>query len=127
MFRTTHNSQGQPQTFFDPQLASKSAALQRTRGDLRTAEAQIEQMRAEWKKGDDWRRAALLELAYAGQDEHADAVAFKAGLEFLMKNRDATADQVAGAIDAAKKVAAKDRVLLDKSVNIQNTLRRRFF
>ncbi|MDD2861378.1 MAG: hypothetical protein PHI71_09990, partial [Acidiphilium sp.] len=71
MFRTTHNSQGQPQTFFDPQLASKSAALQRTRGDLRTAEAQIEQMRAEWKKGDDWRRAALLELAYAGQDEHA--------------------------------------------------------
>ncbi|GBR75268.1 hypothetical protein [Acidiphilium acidophilum] len=126
MFRTSYDSRGKPQVSYDAEFAGNSAALQRARGDLRAAQSQLEQVRNEWKKGDDWRRAALAELAYVAQDEHADAVAFKAGLEFLMSDRDASAEKVLEVIEATKKSAARDRALLDKSVTIQNSLRRRF-
>lgn len=126
MFRTSYDSKGKPQTYFDAEYAGKQAALARARGELSRAGSEIDRIRQKWSNSDEFRQAVICEIARVGQDQHADAEAYKAGLELLLKDRTATTEQVATAIEIARRNARADRQVLDSTVEIQKRLRPRY-
>lgn len=128
MFRTNYDNRGQPQTVFDAEFAAKQASLARARGDLNetrqaleTAYQRIERARLV----NEWRMATINAVANAAQDEHAVAAGYKAALDFLLLNPNATIDQLTQVSEAAKMAASKDQALLSKTVEIQTRLRPR--
>jgi len=135
MFRTSHDSRGQPQTFYDAEFAGKQAALSRTRGDLSRTQNSLaayqqslqtaHQMIERSNILDGWRQAVINSLANAAQDEHALASGYKAALEYLLTNPQATAEQLSAINEAARKAASRDGLLLDKTIEIQRRLKPR--
>jgi hypothetical protein len=126
MFRTSYDSKGKPQTYFDRGIRWKTGGVGACAGELSRAGSEIDRIRQKWSNSDEFRQAVICEIARVGQDQHADAEAYKAGLELLLKDRTATTEQVATAIEIARRNARADRQVLDSTVEIQKRLRPRY-
>lgn len=135
MFRTTYDSRGKPQGFYDGEFAQKQADLQRARSNLRTTNqsldvacASIQELNESVRRGntvDEWRRQVINAVANEAQDQYALSKGYKAALDLLLANPGVTIEQVKSTIEAARKTASGDGTLLKKTVEIQSRLKPR--
>lgn len=135
MFRTSHDSRGQAHVGYDGEFAAKQASLARARGDLRSAQDNLQSYHQKLSEAyariernnlvNEWRMAVINDLANAAQDEHAIAAGYKAALDLLSSNPAATREQLDQANEAARKAASRDMALLNKTVEIQTRLKPR--